>query len=130
MELIDEANVGEEWRDIELYPQYQVSSLGNVVRKKDGLLLKQYPQKSGYVYVILDRGFGRHYVAVHKLVCVAFHGIDGYKQGLYVDHINTIRSDNRACNLRWVTPKENANNETTKLNRKQKRKWHILKSCS
>ena len=30
-----------------------------------------------------------------------------------------IRCDNRASNLRWVTPKENANNETTKLNRKR-----------
>ena len=119
---IDKDDIEEEWHDIDIYPQYQISNLGNVVRKKDGLLLKQYPQKSGYVYVVLDRGEGRHYVPIHRLVCIAFHGMDGYVKGLYVDHINTIRSDNRACNLRWVTAKENANNETTKLNRKRKRK--------
>ena len=112
----------EEWRDIDIYPQYQISSLGNVVRKKDGVILKQYPQKNGYVYVVLDRGRGRHYVPVHRLVCYAFHGSEGYAKGLFVDHINTIRSDNRASNLRWVTPFENANNETTKLNRRKNRK--------
>ena len=110
-----------EWRDCIYYPDYMVSDEGEVVRKKDGLILKQYPQKSGYVYVWLDRGYGRHTVPVHRLVCIAFHGDEGYSNGLFVDHINTIRSDNRACNLRWVTPKENANNETTKLNRKKKK---------
>jgi len=112
----------EEWRDCELYPNYAVSDQGNVVRKKDGLLLKQYLQKSGYVYVWVDRGFGRHSVPVHRLVAVAFCGIEGYKNGLFVDHINTIRNDNRACNLRWVTPKENSNNPLTLENKRRKRR--------
>ena len=111
----------EEWRDCEFYPNYAVSDQGNVVRKKDGLLLKQYLQKSGYVYVWVDRGWGRHSVPVHRLVAIAFHGVEGYKNGLFVDHINTIRSDNRACNLRWVTPKENSNNPLTLENKKRKK---------
>ena len=106
-----------EWRDCVYYPDYSVSNTGEVIRKKDGVILKQYPQKSGYVYVWVDSGCGRHTIPVHRLVCIAFHGEDGYKNGLYVDHINTIRSDNRAENLRWVTPKENSNNETTKKKR-------------
>lgn len=110
------------WKECLYYPNYLVSDQGNVVRKKDGLIIEQYPQKSGYNYVWLDRGHGRHTVPVHRLVAIAFHGDEGYAKGLFVDHINTVRSDNRACNLRWVTPKENANNETTKLNRKRKYK--------
>ena len=113
-------NKAEEWRDIPTYEMYQASSLGGIMRKVDGLILKQYVQKNGYVYVWLDRGYGRHSVPVHRLVAYAFLGIKGYEEGLLVDHINTIRSDKRACNLRWVTPKENANNETTKLNRRKK----------
>ena len=108
----------EEWRDADYYPGYMVSNLGNVVRISDGLILTQYKQKSGYVYVWMDRGFGRHAVPVHRLVCIAFHGEQGYIDGMYVDHINTIRDDNRACNLHWVTPKGNANNPLTLLKRK------------
>lgn len=126
MELIDKDALEEEWRDIDIWPGYQVSSLGNVLRKKDGLILKQYLQKSGYVYVWLNRGYGNKSIPVHTLVCYAFHGEEGYAKGMYVDHINTIRSDNRACNLRWVTPKENSNNETTKLNRKKRWNKEII----
>ena len=110
----------ENWKECELYDGYLVSDQGNVARKKDGTVLKQYLQKSGYVYVWVDRGFGRHSVPVHRLVAVAFHGIDGYIKGLFVDHINTVRNDNRAVNLRWVTPKENANNAITLENKKRK----------
>lgn len=109
----------EEWKENPLYPEYLISNLGNVARKKDGLVLKQYPQKSGYVSVILNRGYGKVYVPVHRLVATTFLGLKGNEKGLYVDHINTIRSDNRVENLRWVTPKENANNENTKKNRQR-----------
>lgn len=114
-----------EWKECHLFPDYLVSNQGEVARKKDGVVLKQYPQKNGYVYVWLNRGYGNTTVPVHRLVAMAFHGIDGYVEGLFVDHINTIRSDNRAVNLRWVTPKGNANNPLTikkrrKLNAKNK----------
>ena len=46
------------WRDIPLWPDYKVSDAGEVVRKKDGIIVKQYVQKSGYAYVWLNRGYG------------------------------------------------------------------------
>lgn len=111
------------WRDVLNYEgEYVVNELGEIARLKDGVVMKQYPQKSGYVNVHLPCGNGRSKaIPVHRIVCIAFHGVQGYIDGLYVDHINTIRSDNRAENLRWVTPKENANNPTTKLNRRKKK---------
>lgn len=114
--------VQEEWRDCLYYPDYQVSNLGNVARKSDGLILKQYPQKSGYVYVWVKRGDGKRSIPVHRLVCIAFHGDEGYSQGMMVDHINTIRSDNRASNLHWVDAKGNMNNPITIAKKKQIKK--------
>ncbi|CAG8825658.1 25027_t:CDS:1, partial [Dentiscutata erythropus] len=45
-------------------------------------------------------------IAVHILVAQA--SIPNSENKPYVNYINSIRYDNRAVNLEWVTPKENA----------------------
>lgn len=108
----------DEWRDITWWDDYAVNRQGDVIRKKDGVIMKQYIQKSGYAVVYLKKHGWVSAVMVHRIVAKAFLT---YIEGKdFVDHINTIRSDNRVENLRWATPKENANNETTKKNRKRK----------
>ena len=103
------------------FPDYVVNENGTVVRKKDGVVMKQYVQKSGYVAVYLKSTRGETCIRmVHRIVAIAF--LPKPKGKDYVDHINTIRHDNRVENLRWVTPKENANNPQTKLKRKKRRK--------
>ena len=108
-----------EWREVYISHDYMVSDKGEVCRVKDGLILKQYPQKSGYVNVWLRLPYGNKSFPVHRLVCIAFHGIKGYEQGLFVDHIDTNRANNKAYNLRWVTPKENSNNPLTLKKRRE-----------
>ena len=43
-----------------------------------------------------------------------------------VDHINTVTTDNRAENLRWVTHKENNNNPLTKQHYSEAQRGKIL----
>lgn len=95
------------WKDIDGYGgQYQVSNLGRVRSfriKSEGVLLKVRPNTDGYYMA----KFGGRTVAVHRLVAIAF--VDGYHDGLQVNHKNEDKADNRACNLEWITFKENVN---------------------
>lgn len=96
-------------------PNYSVSNLGNVRNDKTGKILKLLGSK-GYVKVRLYGGSHSDYIqiGVHRLVALEFQDICGeYKDGLQVHYINTIRDDNRAENLRWVTPTENRLNPIT-----------------
>ena len=87
------------------YPQYVIYSDGRVYSKNKKKFVG-CKQKNGYVQV--------NGVYVHRLVALAFPEICGeYSDGLEVDHINTIKDDNRAENLRWVTRSQNRCNPIT-----------------
>ena len=118
----------EEWRSIDGYEGlYQVSSLGRVrscdrfvkdgrcTRLFRGRVLKPVVDNYGYLRVNLCKDGKGTMFKVHRLVGMAFQDICGqYKDGAEVDHKNTVRTDNRATNLRWVTPKENSNNSLSR----------------
>lgn len=54
---------------------------------------------------------------VHRIVYETF--VNKIPVGYEIDHINTIRNDNRLENLRCVTPKENMNNSLTVKHRNE-----------
>lgn len=96
------------WKEIEEYPNYQISSLGRVKSKprmgtKGGIINGE--NRDGYIKVHLCPG-GFHFV--HRLVAQAF--IPNPDNLPVVDHINGDRSDNRVENLRWATYSDNATN--------------------
>lgn len=111
----------EKWVQIEGYEGfYEVSDLGNVrsmervvPRLKQGVL-QQLRRKSiplayrtnykGYLEVTLQREGTRTHFRIHRLVATAF--CPGGPQE-HVNHINSIRHDNRAVNLEWCTAKHN-----------------------
>lgn len=65
----------------------------------------------GYLeYVFFYEG-ERKYVQAHRLVAKTF--IPNPENKPCIDHINTIRDDNRVQNLRWCTPQENILNPIT-----------------
>lgn len=118
----------EEWRPIQGYEcYYQVSSLGRirsldryvsrngekVLRK--GRILKSKKTNAGYLEVQLYKDGKQKTLKVHRLVASAFPEICGqFRKELDVDHKNTVRTDNRAINLHWVTRSENNLNPITR----------------
>lgn len=96
----------EEWRDIAGYEgKYQVSNLGNVksLQRKERLLK---PASNGsYLFVVLSKGGESKMHYVHRLVAQAF--IPNAMNKCDVNHLNCVKTDNRAENLEWATRREN-----------------------
>ena len=113
--------MSEEWRDVVGYEGlYQVSDQGRVKslertfidkigreRYFKERILKPGVRVNGYLFVILYAGGKRKHFFVHRLVCQAFHENPDNKP--QVNHINEIKTDNRASNLEWATAMENSN---------------------
>ena len=105
----------EQWRPCLGFERtHVVSNMGRVVRLpkvKGGKsrLLKtgstRDPDNDDYVRVGLFGDGVRKTAYVHRLVAMAF--VDGYEDGMEVNHINGDKTDNRAENLEWVTHQEN-----------------------
>lgn len=104
---------GEIWKDIPGFPDYKVSNLGRVIsyRGKTAKLLRASKSWYGYEQVSLSNGEKKRTMVVHRLVALAF--IPNPEGKPCVDHINTIKTDNRPENLRWVSHKENSANPLT-----------------
>ena len=90
----------------------------------NGKILKLRLNHNGYYDVCL----GRNRYRVNRLVWKAFNGT--IPEGMQVNHINEIRTDNAIWNLSLASPKENSNwgtrNEKLKgYDTKRERKWVI-----
>jgi hypothetical protein len=59
----------------------------------------------GYISIQIRR---KPYKA-HRIIWKMVYGNDP-DEGMFIDHINRIKNDNRLCNLRLVTPSGNSNN--------------------
>ena len=120
------SKTNEEWREVVGYEEeYEVSNCGRVRRIKTSKILDKHFDKNGYELVNFKIN-GKHGLGkVHRLVAEAF--IPNPQKKPCVDHINGIRNDNRAENLRWCTQKENLNFHLAKENLSSSSKIKTLK---
>lgn len=104
---IDDA--AEEWRPVVGYEgKYEVSSLGRIKITRKNKLMKPWKNNKGYYMISLSKAGVKEKFLVSRLVAIAF--IPNPEHKPYVDHINTIPTDNRVENLHWVTQSENLAN--------------------
>lgn len=112
------------WKPIKGYEgYYEISNLGRVKSierfVKQGKLNRHVSEKLksesinpyGYPTVTLCKDRRSRSYPIHRLIAEAF--IPNPENKPQVDHINTNRKDYSLSNLRWVTSKENSNNEKT-----------------
>lgn len=74
-----------------------------------GKPLSQYINKSGYPEIAMQIDKVRKKISVHRLVALAF--VDGYKEGLTVNHIDGVKTNNTPANLEWVTLSRNSEHQ-------------------
>lgn len=92
-------------KTIDNYSNYQISDDGRVFNKETGYEIQGGVKKTGYREVGLINNQGQRYKLVHRIVAEAF--CPRPEGATEVNHINGDKTDNRACNLEWVTHADN-----------------------
>lgn len=112
----------EVWAKIEGYPNYEVSSFGNVRR---GERILKAGCSSHYLCISLFRENKRKRFSVHRLVAKAF--IPNPDNKSQVNHIDGNKLNNHVSNLEWITHLENIHhairNGLIKRNGKDNPRW-------
>lgn len=107
-------NQDEEWMIIQSYPDYFISTYGNIENWRTGKYLKHQVDVNGYSTVRLHKDKKGKTMRVHKLVAEAF--LQKVEGKLYVDHIDRNRTNCNLSNLRWASLSENGINKSKQSN--------------
>jgi len=95
-------------KQIEGFNDYKVSNIGDVYSEKYNKFKKLKPRlnSKGYLYVNLCVKGKYSSKIIHRLV--AEHFVEGYEEGLVVNHKDGNKTNNHYSNLEWCTLSENS----------------------
>lgn len=113
--------MNEVWKVIPDWPKYEASSLGRIRRSETRLVLRLNKNPKGYQIIGLSNNGKRSTVTVAKAVASAFIG--PRPDGLQINHIDGVKTNNRPENLEYCTATEN-NRHAFRLGLNRGGKYH------
>lgn len=105
----------EQWKKIDGWERYEVSTKGNIRNTQTGRILKVRPDKEGYKIVTFSVDCVRTTQKVHRLVAKAFLINEPGKT--QVNHKDGNKTNNEVENLEWCTSAENHTHAYKELGR-------------
>lgn len=102
------------YKEVEELPGYQINGFGDVKNSETGKVYK-YCLSEGYYITKVTLNGKRKTIKQHQIVMRYYN--DEYRlfQGMkyVIDHLNSVKTDNRIENLRVVPQRENCSKEKT-----------------
>jgi hypothetical protein len=105
--LTEQEVKSEEWKVINDYREFEISSMGRVRDSVTKEFQKRTIGDNKYLVLRLSKNSIVKPFPIHRLVLEAFSP-DRREDRIHVNHKNGIKYDNRLVNLEWVTPQENS----------------------
>jgi hypothetical protein len=104
---------------------YSISSKMVITNEVTGRVLKPHLHHSGYYTIALSIEGKPKYFIRSRLMAIHFiPNPDNLKE---VNHKNGVKTDDRICNLEWVTPSQNINHYYKVLGKGKRRKVNQYK---
>jgi len=100
----------EQWRLIDGYDNYEISSHGRVRNNETSRIMALSTTTKGYMQIGLSKDKKKKKFLVHRLVGYAF--LEKKDDDSIVDHIDHNSSNNMITNLRWLTMSEKCRNQS------------------
>lgn len=117
----------EQWKKIEGFENYSVSTHGRVRNDRTGLIRCGGLSQHGYLRITLYNDDGSKHFSIHQLVAKAFiPNPNNYK---CVNHKDETRVNNYVSNLEWCDYKYNNNYGTRNQKISNHQKTNMLGNC-